>query len=371
MKIFYRLFNFFYFLFLKKDYKNIVIYSEGINYKYYFLNLIKILIEENNEKITYVSSEKDDFINNKNVKNIYIGKGFFRTIFFATLNCKYLILTLTDLGNSYIKKSKFCYRYIYLYHSAISTHVGYKKDAFWNYDIILCNGEYQFQEIRYAEKLYKLNKKILIKTGYMYFEFLKSKKLKHNKEKTNTVVLAPTWINSKGNLFEDFAYGIIDNLLSNKYKVVLRPHPEHFKHFKKTIKKIRDKFDGNEKFHFEENINDFFNLENSDLLITDYSGISIEYILIFKKPVIFINSSEKIRNKDFAELNIEHIEKKVKREFGYEIEPKNIHDIKNLVKTAITEGIPKQNESVEKFIINNFYNSRDTKKLITELLINK
>ena len=65
----------------------------------------------------------------------------------------------------------------------------------------------------------------------MYFDFLKSIKLNNNNN--NSVIIAPTWINKEKNLFEDYSITIIDNLLKNNFKVILRPHPEHFKVSKK------------------------------------------------------------------------------------------------------------------------------------------
>ena len=139
--------NLFSFFFLKENLKRVVFYSEGKNYKNYFVDIINELINKYNLEITYVSSEKNDLINSPFVKNIFIGKGIVRTIFFSSLKCKNFLLTLTDLDNLYLKRSKLCERYIYLFHSAISTHKAYTKKAFWNYDIIFCNGNYHINQI--------------------------------------------------------------------------------------------------------------------------------------------------------------------------------------------------------------------------------
>ena len=57
--------------------------------------------------------------------------------------------------------------------------------------------------------------------------------------------------------------------------------------YSNQINQIKTKFGNYNNFSIEENINQFDSINKSDLLITDHSGISIEYILIFKKPVIF------------------------------------------------------------------------------------
>ena len=83
-----------------------------------------------------------------------------------------IIMTLTDLGNHEIKKSKNCKNYVYIFHALVSTRKCYTHTAFDNYDIILCNGEYQEKELRLCEKLFNLKEKKIYNTGYLYFEKL-------------------------------------------------------------------------------------------------------------------------------------------------------------------------------------------------------
>ena len=80
-------------------------------------------------------------------------------IFFTFLKCDIMLMTLTDLDNHEIKKSKNCKNYLYLFHSLCSTFKSYTKNAFDNYDIILANGSHQVKEIRKNEKLFNLKKK--------------------------------------------------------------------------------------------------------------------------------------------------------------------------------------------------------------------
>ena len=55
-------------------------------------------------------------------------------------------------------------------------------------------------------------------------------------------------------------------------------------------------------------------MEKAKCLITDNSGIAIEYILILKKPVFYFESKYKIHNKDVSKFedmfNIEEYIKK-------------------------------------------------------------
>ena len=71
------------------------------------------LKKNSNFNVIYVTSDLEDldFIDD-DLKPIFIGDNIFRTIFFTTLSCNVMIMTLTDLGNHHLKKSKNCKNYI-------------------------------------------------------------------------------------------------------------------------------------------------------------------------------------------------------------------------------------------------------------------
>ena len=170
-----------YLYFLKKirlaKKKSIIFYSESKNYRNYFINLINILSKNDHITVIYLTSDQNDMdLIEQNIKPIFIGSGFFRLLLFVFLKCDMLIMTLTDLGNHEIKKSKNCKNYLYVFHSLASTHKTYTHNAFKNFDIILTNGEYQKNELEYCEELYNFPKKKIINTGYMYLEKLKREK---------------------------------------------------------------------------------------------------------------------------------------------------------------------------------------------------
>ena len=64
-----------------------------------------------------------------------------------------MLMTLTDLNNHELKKSKNCKTYAYIFHSLVSAHKTYNKNAFNNYDIIFVNGEYQKKELIKLEEI--------------------------------------------------------------------------------------------------------------------------------------------------------------------------------------------------------------------------
>ena len=82
--------------------------------------------------------------------------------------------------------------------------------------------------------------KKIINTGYIYLEKLRDEK---SKIRSNKVLFAPSWNQSKSNLFNDHAENIVDRLLQKNFHVTLRTHPELLKRSNTTINQIKSKFD--------------------------------------------------------------------------------------------------------------------------------
>ena len=144
---------------LRKIKPKFLFYSENKNYQMFSYLLIEALVKKYPKEVYYVSSNTDDKIKNLDVKNIFIGKGFLMNVFFLTIRAQNLFLTLTDLDNHAVKKTKNVDKYIYYFHGAVSTTKVYTATAFDNYDIIFCNGGYHLDEIRKRELKKKSPKK--------------------------------------------------------------------------------------------------------------------------------------------------------------------------------------------------------------------
>ena len=316
--------------------KNIVFFAETKNYRNYFLNLVRSLEEEEDLNIIYLTSDIKDTekITNK-IKPIFIGSGFFRILIFTFIKCEMVIMTLTDLGNHEIVKSKKCKNYVYIFHSLISTHKSYTRTAFDNFDIIFSNGEYQKKELLYCEKLFNLKKKQIYNTGYLYLEKLNHhKKTSLKKFQRKKLLFATTWNKNSNNLFDNYAQNVLSKLLDLKYEVVLRTHPETLKRSKKTINKIKEKFKNNKNFEINTDLLNLDPLTESSILITDDGGIALEYYIIYKKPVLYINHLKKINNHSYDKIKLVAIEDDFKKEIGTSIEINQLDDINLFLEKA-------------------------------------
>ena len=198
--------------------KNIkfVFYSENKFYQKYSYQLIELLGKKYPNQVYYISSDLNDKISIPNIHNLFIGNGLLMKIFFLIVKAEFFFLTLTDLDNHYLRKNKSVGKYIYYFHGAGSTFKAYTKKAFDNYDIILCNGQFQVDEIKFRENKKNINKKKLILTGYFYFDHI-AKKIDLN-QNADEILFAPSWTYKHKNFINENCVNIIDELLKKIIK---------------------------------------------------------------------------------------------------------------------------------------------------------
>ena len=323
-----------------------IFFSESRFYQKYSFPIIEILIKKYPNQVYYVSSDKDDRINCLNIHNFFVGNGLLKRIFFLIIKAEYFFLTLTDLDNHHVKKNKNVKKYIYYFHAAGSTFKGYTKTAFDNYDVILCNGQFQKNEIQFRENQKQIKKKKLILTGYFYFDYiLKNINLKQD---ANEILFAPSWTYKYKNFINENCGEIINELLNKGYNVSFRPHPEHFKRSSEILKNIKENFNSFKNFRFDDNSESIKSMEKAKCLITDNAGIYLEYMLILNRPVLFLDGIDKIHNEDYNDYrNFMPIEQKFKDDFGTIFSKNEIKNIDLLVENSIknfNSKIPQLND---------------------------
>ena len=314
---------------LEQKERQIVFYSENKNSLFIFESLINELINTHNCNICYVTSSKDEPIlknSNKKIKTFCVGEGIARTKFFLNLKANILIMTMPDLETFHIKRSKiYPVHYLYIFHSMISTHLAYRKEAFDHFDSIFCVGNYQIEEIRSAEIIYGLKPKNLIPFGYNHLDNLIKKKsniIKSNTKNQIQILIAPSW--GKDGLFEKFGDEIISMLLQLGYKIIFRPHPMTQKKSIKKINHIEKKFASNQNFILEKEIINFDSFLFSDLMISDWSGAALEYAFTLEKPILYVDVPKKNNNPNFLDIPHIPIEESIREKIGEIISVENI-----------------------------------------------
>ena len=340
--------------FQKLDEKNrkIVFYSENELYTVHFEKLIKELTNVHHLTICYVTSSKTDPIlnsNNDKILSFYIGDGIVRTNFFINLKADVLVMTTPDLETFHIKRSKVHnVHYVYIFHSMVSTHMIYRKKAFDSFDTIFCVGKHHIIEISKNEKKYDLQSKKLVEFGYGKLDLLmdeaeKNRKIKSIEKNNRTILIAPSW--GPNGLIETRGDELIQTLLDSDYDVILRPHPMTCKKSQKIIKKIEKKFQKNIHFKLEldiRNLNSFF---LSDCMISDWSGVAIEYAFSLEKPVLYVDIPKKMNNSDYKNLEIVPLEEKIRTQIGVIISPLELSNLSSKI-----ENLCSNNDQIRKKI---------------------
>ena len=317
--------------------RSIVFYAENKASMNHFRTLIFELTERMNFQICYITSVKNDPIfssKNKNILSFYIGEGTPRTKFFLTLRAKILVMDMPDLDTYHIKRSKaYPVHYIYLFHSMFSIHSYLRKGALDNYDTIFCVGPHHVNEIKSTEKFYELKPKKIINYGFGRLDTLLQEKEKFEKSDSNLkdlILITPSY--GSENLLEKCGIELIDTLLKSNFRVLLRPHFRTLRDSKGLIDSIKDKFGKNPNFTFEDGIIPSEYFHNSICMVSDWSGISMEYAFTFERPIIFIDVPKKVLNPNSSDILLEPIEISLRSKLGYIVSPNSLKIIPDLIK---------------------------------------
>ena len=330
---------------LDLDERSIVFYSEDISSFVHFEQIIYELTEKMGRQICYVTSAKDDPMltsQNKRIKAFYIGLGAIRTKFFMELKADILVMTMPNLETYFIKRSKvYPVHYVYIFHSIVSTHTIYRKGAFDHYDSIFCTGPHHIEEITATESVYSLKHKNLVEHGYGLLDKLqKNKPLKNQKNYTNDkkkkIIIAPSW--GKKGLLETKGIELVKILLDAGYHVTVRPHPMTIRKWPKKIKAIKNEFDNEPNFEMETDVSSFESIYSAYGLISDWSGIAIEYAFVCEMPVFYIDVSQKINNSSYNKIQCNPLEFSIRNLIGKIISPNDLSSLPKVIESTYEEN---------------------------------
>lgn len=321
---------------LPKSYKKVVFYSESFQDWHHLKPLLNALLDDD-IAVTYVTSDDKDpglLKLSKKYRSIYIGKGFFRILFFQFLRAKLLILTMMDLNNFELKRSMHPVHYVYIFHSLTSTHMVDTEKSFDHYDTIFCAGPHQKKEIELREKNKDLKAKNLIPYGYPRIEKLIQLSSKPKNEK-KVILLAPTW--GEQSIINLMGMEICSIILNQGYSLILRPHHETIKRSPQLIDEIENKYSHLETFRLVREMGDSESLLQSDLLICDWSGTAIEYAFGLEKPIIFIDIPPRVRNPNWREIQSEPLEMSIREKVGRVICPSKLDELPSSISQLLNE----------------------------------
>lgn len=321
--------------------KRVVFYAEHEGYYSYFEGLLHELTDRHQVPVCYVTSDPDDpvfDVDRPRLRAFYINK--LLPFFMRLVKSPVFVMTLTDLNRFHLKRSLHPVHYVYVFHSMVSTHMMYRAGAFDHYDSILCVGPHHVAEIRADEKARGLAAKKLVEAGYyrlerIYSEYLKRTSVKPDSNQPATVLIASSW--GEHNLLTNCGAPLVERLLNDGYRVIVRPHPETSRREPKLPASLQERFGANSRFVLETSVATDDSLLTADILICDLSGVALEYALGTERPVLFVDLPPKVHNDAYRQSGLEPIELARRDEMGEVVPPDDPEQIMATMKKLLLE----------------------------------
>ena len=326
--------------------KHLVFYSERSGFYRYYKDVIEKLLRMTNVRIHYVTNDPQDQIfelakSEPRILPYYISIKKMVTLMMR-LECDIFVMTTPDIDNYYLKRSlmRKDIEYIYVPHDPASVHMGFGKHAMDAFDTIFMTGPHIYEEIRACEKLNRTKEKRLVEFGYPLMDELVDgvNALPPKQSGPPQILIAPSW--QEDNLLDCVADDLIGSLYSAGYQVIVRPHPEYAKRWPDKLRLLKERWSDKEgdRLVFEFDFSAASSVYSSDLLITDWSGIGIEFGLASGKPVIFVNTKMKVGNPEWEEVGIVPQEIRLRDILGRAIEKSEAKNADRIAAELLAEG---------------------------------
>ena len=305
---------------LPRDQRRITFYSEGKNYWPHLKHLLQCVLSAD-IPVCYITADPADpvvDVQHPRLTVFVIDSDHARIWLFENIDTDIMIMTMPDLHQYQIKRSRYPVHYLYVQHSLVSLHMVYRRGAFDYFDSICCAGPHHAAEIRAMEQFYASKPKKLLSYGYPWLDEIRQSSGNHWSQDQHDhlhVLLAPSW--GKEMILESgLGAKIVDHLLNLGHTVTLRPHPQTLKLTPKIVQSIVRQHQFNSCFHFESHVAGQDSLHQSDMMITDWSGVALDYAFGLSKPVNFMDVPRKINNPDYHKLGIEPLEVLIREQIG-------------------------------------------------------
>ena len=265
------------------------------------------------------------------VKCEFIGEGNRAFAKLNTMNARVCLATTPGLDVLQWKRSKKTDFYAHIYH-AVGEHTGYRMFGLDFFDAVLTSGDFQERYIRILEGKRNLPAKEVVVVGSTYLDEMRKREQtesRENAEKPFTVLLAPSWNDSS--ILNRFGEKILNALKNTGYRIIVRPHPQSFISDPELMETLMKKFPDNEMFSWNTDNDNFNVLSESDIMITDFSGIIFDYTFIFDRPLIYANTSMDTAPYDAAWIDEPVWRFEILPELGKQLEESDFDNIKEII----------------------------------------
>ncbi len=335
--------------FLKLDPKDreIVFYAEGETYWRYMGPVLERLAGDYGRDVCYITSSPSDprlNLSAPQFRSFLIRAGSIRTIFFAALNSKVLVMSMPGLGATYIRRSKYPVHYVFVPHAMVSTHMVFPKGSYDHFDTVFCVGPHHRAELEEAKVIYDRAAPELVDGGYVWLDTLMDEAAAGPVPgPQHQIMIAPTW--GASSLLSHDIETLVHSLLEGGNRVVFRPHRDSLIDEKAAVDRVIQQFGNNPAFvHGAAAARPDIMLK-THVLVTDWSGSAFSFAFGFERPVLFVDTPPKINNVDFQRYASVPVEISLRNEIGAVIGPDELarasHVVEDLMsrRAAIAEKI--------------------------------
>lgn len=296
-------------------------------------------MEKRGEKLVYLTAEEDDPLlkeNYENVRTEFLGEGNRAYARMNMLKADVVLSTTPGLDVYQWKRSRDVKWYAHVLHAAGDVTM-YRMFGIDYYDAMLLSGEFQIKQVRDLEALRGLPEKEAKLVGIPHMDALRERLLQAGSapDHETTILLAPSW--GPSSILNKYGKKMIDELIATGYKVIIRPHPQTFVSEKDMIEPLMKAYPETDKLVWDRDIDNFDTLNQSDILISDFSGVVLDYALVFDRPVICAETSFDNGIYDSWWLGEREWIFETLDNIGVKLTPDNMDNIKELVEKALTD----------------------------------
>ena len=327
---------------IDKNKLHIVIFSDHKRYWNVFKPICEEL-EKRGQKVWYYTASPDDpaLEYGKTTKNVtceFIGEGNRAFSRLNILNAYIVLSTTPGLDVYQWKRSKTVNYYVHILHAPgnISLYRMFGTDY---YDALLLSGDHQVKQTRELEQLRHLPEKEIKLTGLTYLDDMKKRLDAHptsgNKSGKPVVLLAPSW--GPSGILTKYGSSFLDELINTGYHVIVRPHPQSFSSEKDMLDKLMKQYPENENFEWNRDNDNFDVLARADIMISDFSGVIFDFLLVFDKPIMYANAGFSKDPYDAWWLDETPYTFEVLPEVGKEITDEYKGNLKNMIDECIND----------------------------------
>ena len=296
-------------------------------------------MEKRGEKLVYLTAEEDDPLlkeKYENVRTEFLGAGNRAYARMNMLKADVVLSTTPGLDVYQWKRSRDVKWYAHVLHAAGDVTM-YRMFGIDYYDAMLLSGDFQIKQVRDLEALRGLPEKETRLVGIPHMDALRERLLKSEAEPDHetTILLAPSW--GPSSILNKYGKKMIDELIATGYKVIIRPHPQTFISEKDMIEPLMKAYPETDKLIWDRDIDNFDTLNKSDILISDFSGVVLDYALVFDRPVICAETSFDNGIYDSWWLGEREWIFETLDKIGVKLTPDNMDNIKEIVEKALTD----------------------------------